>query len=85
MLFIVVFLFCLVASSAGAFCHIHAATSIRKNMMLYSKPTSIILVNNLINKYSKQSGVPPTTIKGCIESKKQKLNKSNLRGRTQKN
>lgn len=81
MFLIFVFLFCLVASSAGAFCHIHAATTFTKKMMLHSKPTSLILINNLIDKYSKQSGVPGSTIKGCIESKKKKLY---LRGRAQK-
>jgi hypothetical protein len=50
-------------------------------MMMHSKPTSLILINNLIEKYSKQSGVPGSTIKGCIESKKKKLY---LRGRAQK-
>jgi hypothetical protein len=67
--------------SAGAFCHIHAATTFTKKMMMHSKPTSLILINNLIEKYSKQSGVPGSTIKGCIESKKKKLY---LRGRAQK-
>jgi hypothetical protein len=70
-------------ASTMAFCHMHAASDIQKYMMLHSKPTTQILVNNMIDKYSKQSGVPSTQIKNCIESKKKVINtvksKPNLR------
>jgi hypothetical protein len=62
----------------------HAASQIQKYIMLHSKPTTQILVNNMIDKYSKRSGVPSTQIKNCIESKKKIINntvkpKPNLR------
>jgi len=63
-------------SSTLAFCHIHAATPITKYMMLHSEPTSILLINHMIDSYSKQSGVPVSDIKGCIESKKKALNET---------
>jgi hypothetical protein len=70
-------------ASTMAFCHIHAASDIEKYMMLHSQPTTKILINNMINKYSQRSGVPPTQIKNCIESKKKVINtvkpKPNLR------
>jgi hypothetical protein len=70
-------------ASSQAFCHIHAASPITKYMMLHSQPTTKILVNNMIEKYSKINGVPPTQIKNCIEGKKKAINtvkpKPNLR------
>ena len=74
-------------ASTMAFCHMHAASQIQKYMMLHSKPTTQILVNNIIDKYSKRSGVPSTQIKNCIEAKKTVINsktntkKPNLRGK----
>jgi hypothetical protein len=74
-------------ASTMAFCHMHAASQIQKYMMLHSKPTTQILVNNMINKYSQHSGVPPTQIKNCIETKKKVINsktntkKPTLRGK----
>ena len=65
------FLFCVV-SQATAFCYIHAATPDLKKTLLAYNPSSLILINNLIDKYSKQSGVSPSLIKSCIESKKKK-------------
>ncbi len=65
-------------ASTMAFCHIHAASDIQKYMMLHSKPTTQILVNNMIDKYSKQSGVPSTQIKNCIESKKKIINNNTV-------
>jgi hypothetical protein len=66
-------------ASTMAFCHIHAASDIQKYMMLHSKPTTQILVNNMIDKYSKQSGVPSTQIKNCIESKKKIINNNTVK------
>jgi hypothetical protein len=76
-------------TSVMAFCHIHAASPITKYMMLHSQPTTKILVNNMIEKYSKINGVPSSSIKGCIEGKKKAINnktvKTNLRGKVKKN
>lgn len=58
----------------GAFCHMNEATQIQKYMMLNSKPTTSILVNNMIEKYSKRTGVSSGLIKGCIENKKKQIN-----------
>jgi hypothetical protein len=71
-------------ASSQAFCHIHAASPITKYMMLHSQPTTKILVNNMIEKYSKINGVPSSSIKGCIDTKKKAINdkkvKPKLRG-----
>lgn len=61
-------------ASTMAFCHMHAASDVQKYMMLHSKPTTSILVDNMINKYSKTSGVSAGLIKGCIEEKKRAIN-----------
>jgi hypothetical protein len=70
-------------TSTMAFCHIHAATPDLKYTMLHSKQDSKILVNNLINKYSKQNGVSASIIKSCIDNFKKTINtpikKTNLR------
>jgi hypothetical protein len=61
------------------------ASEIQKYMMLHSKPTSAILVNNMISKYAKTRGIPEYQIKNCVESKKKeknskiKVKKPNLR------
>jgi len=65
-------------ATTTAFCKMHAVTEIQKYMMLHSKPTTQILVNNMINKYSQNSGVPPTQIKNCIEAKKKEIKKKLL-------
>jgi hypothetical protein len=63
-------------------------SGIQKYMMLHSKPTTAILVNHMITKYSKSRGIPEYQIKNCIETKKKALNnntinvkKQNLRSR----
>ena len=72
-------------SSSLAFCHMNEASEIQKYMMLHSKPTSAILVNNMISKYAKTRGIPEYQIKNCVESKKKaknskiKVKKPNLR------
>lgn len=72
-------------ASTMAFCHMHAASQTQKYMMLHSQPNTKILVNHMIDKYSKTSGVPSSYIKDCIESKKKTLNavkpKPSLRGK----
>ena len=73
-----------------AFCHIHAASDVEKYMMLHSKPTTKILLNNMIEKYAKINGVQSSNIKGCIEEKKKIINsktntkKPNLRSNIKK-
>jgi hypothetical protein len=54
-------------------------TGIKKYMLLHSKPTTLILVNHYIDKYSKRIGVSAEKIKSCIQKKKTKT-KTNLRG-----
>lgn len=71
MLASIFFLICVV-SQATAFCYIHAATPDLIKTLLTDNPSSIMLINNLIDKYSKLSGVSPSLIKSCIESKKKK-------------
>jgi hypothetical protein len=76
-------------ASTMAFCHIHAASELEKYIMLHSKPTTKILVNNMIEKYSKINGVQSSNIKGCIEGKKKIINnivkpKPNLRSNIKK-
>ena len=72
-------------TSSWAFCHLNEASEIQKYMMLHSKPTSAILVNNMISKYAKTRGIPEYQIKNCVESKKKvknskiKVKKPNLR------
>ena len=70
--------------STMAFCHMHAASQTQKYMMLHSQPNTKILVNHMIDKYSKTSGVPSFYIKDCIESKKKVIKpkpKPSLRGK----
>ena len=70
-------------ASSQAFCHIHAASP-----MLHSQPTTKILVNNMIEKFSNINGVQSSYIKGCIEGKKKAINdkkiKPKLRGNKKK-
>jgi hypothetical protein len=75
-------------SSSLAFCRMNEVSGIQKYMMLHSKPTTAILVNHMITKYSKSRGIPEYQIKNCIETKKKALNnntinvkKPNLRSR----
>jgi len=55
------------------------ASEIQKYMMLHSKPTSAILVNNMINKYAKTRGIPEYQIKNCVEAKKKAINNNNIK------
>ena len=80
-LIIVIIISCLYKSSA--FCHMNAASDAQKYMFLYGKPTSIILINNMIDKYSKRTGISQSKIKSCINMKKAEINQKtkNLRRR----
>jgi hypothetical protein len=53
------------------------ASQIQKYMLLHSKPTTAILINHMITKYSKSRGIPEYQIKNCIETKKKALNNNN--------
>ena len=61
-------------SSSLAFCHMNEVSGIHKYMMLHSKPTTAILINHMITKYSKSRGIPEYQIKNCIETKKKAMN-----------
>ena len=72
---IITLLLCIQVSS---FCYMNEVGGIQKYMLLHSKPTTMILVNHFINKYSKRTGVSAEKIKSCIQNKKSKK-KTNLR------
>ena len=76
--FFIVFLIAL--THVSAFCYMNEVDGIQKYMMLHSKPTTVILVNHFINKYSKRTGVSASKIKSCIQNEKAKQ-KPNLRKR----
>lgn len=61
-------------SSSLAFCHMNEVSGIQKYMMLHSKPTTAILINHMVTKYSKLRGIPEYQIKNCIETKKKAIN-----------
>jgi len=74
---ILTLLLCVVQVSS--FCYMNEVGGVQKYMLLHSKPTTMILVNHYINKYSKRTGVSAEKIKSCIQKKKTKT-KTNLRG-----
>lgn len=76
--FLIVFLIAL--THVSAFCYMNEVDGIQKYMMLHGKPTTVILVNHFINKYSKRTGVSASKIKSCIQNEKAKQ-KPNLRKR----
>ena len=63
----------------SSFCHMNEVGGVQKYMLLHIKPTTMILVNNFINNYSKRTGVSAEKIKSCIQKKKT-TKKTNLRG-----
>jgi hypothetical protein len=69
----------LLCTQVSAFCYMNEVDGIQKYMMLHNKPTTFILVNHYINKYSKRTGVSASKIKSCIQNEKAKQ-KPNLRG-----
>ncbi len=69
----------LLCARVSAFCYMNEVDGIQKYMMLHSKPTTFILVDHFINKYSKRTGVSASKIKSCIQNEKAKK-KPNLRG-----
>lgn len=71
------FIALLLCVQTSAFCYMNEVGGIQKYMILHSKPTTMILVNHFINKYSKRTGVSAEKIKSCIQQAK---NKPKLRG-----
>jgi hypothetical protein len=69
----------LLCVQVSSFCYMNEVGGIQKYMLLHSKPTTLILVNHFIDKYSKRTGVSVEKIKSCIQKKKTKQ-KTNLRG-----
>lgn len=78
---ILIISYCIQATTA--FCNMNEITNIQKYMLLHSKPTTIILVNHMVDKYAKKSGISSDKIKSCIHTKKTEINKKkpNLRKR----
>ncbi len=72
-------LFALLGVCAKSFCNMNTVDGIEKYVLLNSKPTSLILVNNMIKKYSEKYGIPEGKIKSCIQNKKE-LKLKSLRG-----
>jgi len=72
--------FFIALTHVSAFCYMNEVDGIQKYMMLHGKPTTVILVNHFINKYSKRTGVSASKIKSCIQNEKAKQ-KPNLRKR----
>ena len=72
--------FIALCTHVSAFCYMNEVDGIQKYMMLHGKPTTVILVNHFINKYSKRTGVSASKIKSCIQNEKAKQ-KPNLRKR----
>ncbi len=79
-MFVFVLIALLLCSHVSAFCYMNEVDGIQKYMMMHSKPTTVILVNHFINKYSKRTGVSASKIKSCIQNEKAKQ-KPNLRKR----
>ena len=79
-MFVFIIAFLIALTHVSAFCYMNEVDGIQKYMMLHGKPTTVILVNHFINKYSKRTGVSASKIKSCIQNEKAKQ-KPNLRGK----
>jgi len=75
---LITLLLCVV--QASSFCYMNEVGGVQKYMMLHSKPTTMVLINHFINKYSKRTGVSAEKIKSCIQEAK----KTKLRGQRQR-
>lgn len=60
---------------ANGFCHINTATAVDKHMLLSSSDKINYNVETMIKKQALRSGISPSLIKGCVETKKKKFNK----------
>jgi len=72
-------LFGLLGVCVKSFCNMNAIDDVEKYGLLNSKPSSLILINNMIKKYSEKYGIPVEKIKSCIQNKKA-LKLKSLRG-----
>lgn len=62
---------------ANGFCHINTATTVDKQMLLASTSDRINYnVETMIKKQALRSGISPSLIKGCVESKKNEIQKT---------
>jgi len=62
--------------SANGFCHIPTATTVDKQMLLSSSNRINYNVETMIKKQALRSGISPSLIKGCIETKKNEMQKT---------
>ena len=65
---IIIHIFTLVL--ANGFCHINTATAVDKQMLLSSSDKINYNVETMIKKQALRSGISPSLIKGCVETKK---------------
>lgn len=74
----------LLCVQVSSFCFMNEVGGDKKQMLLHSKPTTNILVNNFINKQAKQRGISADKIRSCIQNtqtkKKMTKPKKRLRG-----
>jgi len=61
---------------ANGFCHINTATTVDKQMLLASSNRINYNVETMIKKHALRSGISPSLIKGCVESKKNEIQKT---------
>ena len=62
---------------ANGFCYINTATSVDKHMLLSSSDRINYNVETMIKKQALRSGISPSLIKGCVESKKKEVQQTN--------
>lgn len=62
--------------SANGFCHIPTATTVDKQMLMSSSDRINYNVETMIKKQALRSGISPSLIKGCIETKKNEIQKT---------
>ncbi len=72
---IIIHIFTLVL--ANGFCHINTATAVDKHMLLSSSNRINYNVETMIKKQALRSGISPSLIKGCVESKKKEVKQTN--------
>ena len=68
---IIIHIFTLVL--ANGFCHINTATAVDKQMLLSSSDKINYNVETMIKKQALRSGISPSLIKGCVETKKKEV------------
>jgi len=58
---------------ANGFCYINTATNVDKQMLLSSSDRINYNVETMIKKQALRSGISPSLIKGCVETKKKEV------------